>query len=160
VVKEISGRYAEDIASSKKECFLLPAYFAKALKQELPEASVLGMGAVVGDGFFSEVGITPKMEYLLKEVSASLKEMNYVIPFDIKVVEFDDDKTLGRADLQNKNILLSKQLFDLGRREIALCLMEETEHIKSGKEDETRAFQNHIFSKWLTTMEESNSLFL
>jgi hypothetical protein len=38
--------------------------------------------------------------------------------------------------------------------------MEENEHIKSGKGDETRAFQTHLFSQWLKTMEDNNGLFL
>jgi hypothetical protein len=37
--------------------------------------------------------------------------------------------------------------------------MEEVEHIISGKSDETRAFQNHLFSSWLKTMENSTGLF-
>jgi hypothetical protein len=48
----------------------------------------------------------------------------------------------------------------MGRRELALTLMEECEHIKSKAEDETREFQTHIFSQWLKSMEESNGLFL
>lgn len=160
VVKDISGRYIEEITTSKKEVFLLPSLFARALKKSQPDAIVLGMSNVVGDYGFSEVAPNAKITYLLKEVVHSLMEMKYEVPFDIKVVEFDDIDVMGRADIKNKTILIAASTFDKGRREIALTIMEEVEHIKSECNDETRAFQNHLFSQWLKSMEEANGLFL
>jgi len=160
VVKEGSAKYADEILTSKKECFLLPSSFARDLKKNIPEAKILGMGSVIDGVVLSEVEMTPKMNFLLKEVVASLKEMKYEIPYDIKCVDFEDEDILGKADLKAKEILISSRTFDLGRREIAMTLMEETEHIFSQKGDETRAFQNHIFSQWLKSMEDSNGLFL
>lgn len=160
VVKETSGKYADEINLSKKECFLLPSNFARDLKKNIPEVSILGMGSVVDGVILSEIQMTPKMSFLLKEVVASLKEMKYEIPYDIKCVEFEDEDVLGKADLKEKTILISSRTFDMGRREIAMTLMEETEHIFSQKGDETRAFQNHIFSQWLKSMEDSSGLFL
>ena len=62
--------------------------------------------------------------------------------------------------IETKQIYLSNKVFDMGRREIAMTIMEENEHIISGKGDETRAFQNHLFSSWLKCMENANGLFL
>lgn len=160
VVKEISGRYAEEINKTKKEVFLVPAHFARHLKKSLPEVSILGMGKVVGEDYFSEVETVPKMEYLLKEVLTSLKQMGYEIYYPIFPVEFENENQLGAADVKEKKIYISRRAFDMGRREIAMTLMEENEHIYSQKGDETRAFQTHIFSQWLKTMENSNGLFL
>jgi len=160
VAKETSGKFAEEINRSKKECFLIPSHFLRAMKKQLPEVSILGMGRAIGDNFFSEIDKTPKMEFLLKEVLQSLKQMNYEVPYDIHAAEFEDDAILGQADTQTKKIYIAAQTFDMGRREIAMTLMEETEHIASGKGDETRAFQTHIFSQWLKSMENSNGLFL
>lgn len=160
VVKEISGRYADEINKTKKEVFLIPSNFARFIKKQKPTIRIVGMGNVIGDNYFSEVDKTPKMDFLLKEVLKSLKEMDYEVHYDIHVAEFDDDSTMGRADIKEKKIYIAKKTFDMGRREIALTLMEENEHIKSQKEDETRAFQTHIFSQWLTSMENSNGLFL
>jgi hypothetical protein len=160
VVKEICGRYTEEIQRSKKEVFLLPAYFSRRLKKELPAISIVGMGSVIGENYFSEVDKTPKMEYLLKEVLASLKQMNYEVCYPVTPVEFENEDQLGAADIKEKKIYISRRTFDLGRREIALTLMEENEHIVSQKDDETRAFQSHIFSEWLKTMENQNGLFL
>ena len=159
VLEEQSGKYADDIQKSKKEFFLIPSYFAKNLKNSLPEVNILGLGKNINGVGMNEIEATPKMNYLLKDVKKSLGEMKYEIPYDVTIVEFDDVNVLGQADLKEKHIYLSERLFSLGKREIALTLMEEVEHIVSGKSDETRAFQNHILSSWLTTMENSNGLF-
>lgn len=160
VVKEIAARFNEIINASTKEVFLIPSAFARKIKQHQPEVSIAGMGGIVGKHSFSEVDKTPKMNFLLKEVLKSLEDMGYHVPFQIIVAEFDNDAVLGQADIPNKKIYLAAQTFDKGRREIAMTLMEETEHIKSGETDETREFQNHIFSGWLKSMEEANGLFL
>jgi hypothetical protein len=107
----------------------------------------------------TDVDATPKMNYLLNDVVKSLNEMQYQIPYNMNIVQFDDSETLGRADLKTKEIYLSEKIFDLGRREIAMTIMEEVEHIVSGKGDETRGFQNHLFSCWLKAMENSSGLF-
>lgn len=160
VVEEISGRYSEEISISKKEVFLLPSIFAKRIKKMHPDVIILGMGSAVGDIFSNEIEVTNKIRFLLKEVSQALSDMNYPVTHKISVVEFDDDKVLGAADKDNNRILLSSRVFDMGRREIAMTIMEETEHLNSGKEDETRAFQTHLISEWLKTMENQNGLFL
>jgi hypothetical protein len=160
VVKEVSGKFVDQISMTKKECFLIPAEFARYLKKALGGIVILGMGKVIGNSAFSEVDKTAKMEYLLKEVLNSLSEMKYEVPFDILVAEFTDEKVMGQADIQGKTIYISPQTFDMGRRELALTLMEETEHIRSGQGDETRAFQTHIFSQWLKMIEDATGLFL
>lgn len=160
VVKELSSKYTDEIRVSKKEVFVIPATFARYMKKNLPEVLIMGMGSLIGNSIVNEIEATAKMNFLLKEVIAALKEMKYEVHFDIKVVSFDDENILGQADLKNKVILIADKTFDMGRREIAMTLMEENEHILSQKEDETRAFQTHIFSQWLKTMEDSNGLFL
>lgn len=160
VVKEIAGKYAEVIQQTTKEVFFLPSIFARNLKKNLPSITILGMGNIIGNFGFNEITKTSKMDYLLKEVLSSLKGMNYTVHYDIIVVEFDKEDVMGRADMKNKRILLADTTFDKGRREIAQTIMEENEHLISGKEDETREFQNHIFSGWLKYMEEQNGLFL
>jgi len=160
VIKERSGKYSEVLSRTKKEILYIPSYFARDMKKKLPEVSILGMGKAIGDVSMSDVEVTPKMDFLLKEVKKSLLDMKYDVPFDIEIVQFNDDHTLGQADPEEKKIYLSDKLFDMGRREIALTLMEETEHIASKCEDETRAFQNHLISQWLTSMENQNGLFL
>jgi hypothetical protein len=160
VVEERSGKYHTQIHESKKEVFLIPTIFARVLKARCPGIHILGMGSIIGKTGFSEVEETAKMKFLLSEVLRSLKGMRYEVPFDITVVDFDDDKVMGRADMENKKIFIAATTFDAGRREIAMTIMEECEHIRSKYPDETRAFETHIFSQWLKSMEEANGLFL
>lgn len=160
VSEDVSGKFADEINTSKKEYFLIPTFFAKKMKKQLPEVKILGLGRALGDVGISDIEPTEKMKFLLKQTIASLTEMKYEVPFDITIVQFDTANVLGRADIDKKQIYMSDTVFDLGRREIAMTLMEETEHIKSRAEDESRAFQTHIFSQWLKTMEDANGLFL
>lgn len=160
VLYEKSGKYADEIMNSKKEVFLIPNCFAKELKRQLPQAVILGLGRTLGRNSLIDIDITPKMDYLLKDVIKSLAEMKYNVPYEMSIVQFDEDDVLGSADVVEKKIYLSEKIFDMGRREIALTIMEEVEHIASGKEDETRDFQNHILSSWLTSMEDNSGLFL
>lgn len=160
VSEDVSGKFAEEINTTKKEYFLIPTYFAKKMKKQLPEVKILGLGRALGDVGMSDIEPTEKMKFLLKQTIAQLGEMKYDVPFDITIVQFDTPDILGRADIEKKQIYMSDTVFDMGRREIAMTLMEETEHIKSQAEDETRQFQNHIFSQWLKSMEDSNGLFL
>jgi len=160
VVREKSGNYAELLNTTKQESFLIPTSFARALKKSLPGMKILGMDNVIGNISFSVVEPTPKMSFLLKEILSSLKEMKYEIPYQISVAEFEVEEVMGHADIINHKIYIAAKTFDMGRREIAMTLIEETEHIKSKFHDQTRAFETHIFSQWLKSMEEANGLFL
>jgi len=160
VVREKSAKYFEQINASHKEAFLIPSLFARVLKMNKSDVLILGMGGVVGDVGFTEIDPTPKMSFLLKEVLSSLAEMKYIVPYDIYIAEFESERTMGHADIEGKKIYLAASSFDMGRREIAMTIMEEAEHIKSKAHDETREFETHIFSQWLKSMEEANGLFL
>lgn len=159
-VKEKSGKYAEALSKTKKEVFFIPALFGRLLKQSHPSIRIIGMDNLIGNVAFSDVEMTPKMNYLLKEVLGSLREMKYEVPYEISAAEFEEDNIMGHADIVNKRIRIAASTFDKGRREIAMTLMEETEHIRSKQTDETRSFETHIFSQWLKSMEEANGLFL
>lgn len=160
VVKEKSGKYTEQIGRTQKEVFYLPQIFCRNLKKKHPSINILGMGALLGDISFDEVEPNSKMQYLINEVKKSLEEMKYEISYDIIVADIHNDTVLGLADKQNKRIIIGTRTFDMGRREIAMTMMEENEHLISGHGDESRAFQTHIFSQWLKTMENTNGLFL
>lgn len=160
VIKEKSGKFTEHLSMAKKEVFLIPAMFGRLLKQSHPSIKIIGMDALIGDVAFSEIEMTPKMSYLLKQVREALKGMKYEAPFDISAAEFENEKIMGHADIENKKIRIAASTFDMGRREIAMTIMEETEHIRSKANDETRKFETHIFSQWLKSMEEANGLFL
>lgn len=160
VVREKSGHFAEFLNNTKKEVFLIPTSLARTLKKSLPEIKILGMDNIIGNIAFHVMESTPKMNFLLKEVLSSLKEMHYEVPYEISVAEFEEDEIMGHADVNNHRIYIATKTFDMGRREIAMTLIEETEHIRSKFPDKSRQFQTHIFSQWLKSMEEANGLFL
>jgi hypothetical protein len=159
-VREKSGNFSEFLNNSKKEVFLIPTSLARFLKKGLPGVKIIGMDNVIGNVAFSVVEPTAKMNFLLKEVLHSLREMKYEVPYEIHVAEFEMEEILGHADIPGQKIYIAAKTFDTGRREIAMTLIEETEHIKSKFSDRTREFQTHIFSQWLKSMEEANGLFL
>jgi len=160
VVKEISGRYASEINGSKKEIFQIPSALARSLKKKRSDINILGMGTMVGNFSFNVVEPNAKTSFLLKQVSESLNDLNYKIPYPVSIADFDDEDVMGFADMEEKKIYIASSTFDKGRREIATTIMEECEHINSKASDETRAFQNHIFSSWLKSLEETNGIFL
>ncbi len=160
VVKEKSGKYTEQISRTQKEVFYLPQIFCRNLKKKHPSMNILGMGALLGDISFDEIDPTSKMNFLINEVKKALEEMSYPISYDIVVADIHNDTVLGLADTTNKRISIAARPFDMGRREIAMTMMEENEHLISGYGDESRAFQTHIFGQWLKTMENTNGLFL
>lgn len=160
VVRELSGRYTEEMNMYTGEIFLIPASFARGLKKKRPGIQIMGMGNVVGNMSYTECSMSNKMKFLLKEVLHSLNEMRYPVNFDIIAAEFDKDEVMGCADAKNKKIVIAASTFDKGRREIAMTIMEEMEHLRSGFGDKTRQFQAHVFSQWLKSMEEANGLFL
>lgn len=153
VLDEQAGRYTVETAKSRKEVLHIPQSFARQLFKDLPDIEILGLYKMVGDVGVEPTTATPKMSQLLSDVLKTLKHIGYESPYEMQIVEFDDKSVLGKADCELQIIYLSHRIFDLGKKEIALTIMEETEHINSGYSDETRAFQNHLFHSWLTTME-------
>ena len=160
IVLERSGNYSDMISTSKKECFFLPMNFASKLKKTIDGVFIFGIGGVVGDITFEDVEPSNKHNYLINDVSKQLAEMGYNINYHIKVVSFSSRDTLGMSDFKNNQILISNICLDLGRREIAMTLIEEQEHLDTKFEDETRKFQNHLFSLLLKSMENSSGIFL
>src|SRR6476620_3159773 len=158
VVREISGKYEQEILASRKEVYYLPASFARQVKKAHPSTCIMGMGSIVDEMYLTEVERTPKQDFLIKEVLKALSEMQYEVLYDIHIATFESESVLGHADTKDKKIYLAKELFDMGRREIAMTLIEENEHIRSNKGDETRAFQTHLISQWLTSMENATAL--
>ena len=59
---------------------------------------------------------------------------------------------LGRA--HNRQILLSDRVFDLGTKQVAATLYEETIHLERGYADCTRQMQDFLFNKIFTMYEE------
>jgi len=76
---------------------------------------------------------------ILNETRYTHRLVNPVIVY----ANFCDKHTLGMAD--NGKIILSVKLESYDIHAISKIIIEENEHNKSGFDDETRAFQNHLF---------------
>jgi len=85
-----------------------------------------------------------------------------IVPIDKYEVMIADlgSQTLGEADMENKKILLSKRVFEEGKKQLAMCLVEEYAHLESGSGDYTRAFQDFLFRKIVGLVEINQKVIL
>lgn len=129
-----------------KGVYTLPMKFLKPLKEQFTDLQVLGMTAKTDANF---VLVKPSQILIDKVIDAmtKLKSTRYSHRFDnpkIEYVKFFNQGTLGMAD--DNKIYLSLKLDSYSVDEIAKIIIEENEHNITGFADETRSFQNHLFS--------------
>ena len=85
---------------------------------------------------------------MLKKLDEFCKECEYEINYPIAVVQFTKKGLLAMANCDDKEIYLSQDAFDSFELLIKAAI-EENEHINSGLDDNTRAFQNHFINLFL-----------
>ena len=129
-----------------KGVYTLPMKFLKPLKEQFTDLQVLGMTAKTDANF---VLVKPSQILIDKVIDAmtKLNSTRYSHRFDnpkIEYVKFFNQGTLGMAD--DNKIYLSLKLDSYSVDEIAKIIIEENEHNITGFADETRNFQNHLFS--------------
>ncbi len=133
-------------ASELMGAYQLPMKLLKPLKEHFPDLNVLGMTSKKDSNF---VVVEPNTILLNKVVDAMSKlygtrythRINNPI---IEYVKFFNQNTLGLAE--DGKIFLSTKLDSFSVDEIAKIIIEENEHNITGFEDESRDFQNHLFS--------------
>lgn len=157
VVDNLSGYFEEEMLHY--ECVVVPASLGRAIKQYFPEIIVYGFDTTDQIGTIRKVEQSQKISYLLKECSSFLKEVEYVVNYPIEVVEFiGNDGLVGRA--KDGKILISKELFSMGKREVILAIMEENEKLKTKTPDSTvKSFKTHLFNLFLSEKEERYGTF-
>lgn len=156
IVDDLSGYYVEIIQT--KKAYVVSLEMAQAIRKSFPDVKVYGLtddGTVM---VFKSIEVNTKQSYLLKECLHFCKETNYSIDFPIEIVKFEETNVNGLA--QKGTIYLSDRLFEQGKKEIVLTLIEENEHLKTGFKDNTRPFQNHFISMFLNEKEERFGMFL
>lgn len=156
IVDNVSGYYI-DIQQSRN-CYIVSLEMAFAIRSSFPDVKIYGLDDSGNPIGYKIVNATPKQEFILKEANRFCEECNYVIDYPIEIVEFEETSVLGKAH-QDK-ILLSSKVFDMGRKQVVVTLIEENEHLKTGYKDCSRAFQNHLFNLFLTEKEERFGFFL
>jgi hypothetical protein len=157
IVDNVSG-YFIDIQQSRP-CYIVSIEMAQQIRKSFPDVTIHGLDDGANQAGFKKVETTAKQEFLLKQSLEFLKDTNYDIHYDdVEIVQFDESSVLGRAF--NNKILLADKLFDSGKRQIVLTIIEENEHLKTGFKDCSRQFQNHLFEMFLTEKEERFANFL
>ena len=152
--QDLSGFYQDRL---KEPHLVVCKSLAKKIKECFSDVEVCGIGQD-DEVFTSPVESTPKMQYQLNKALDALKEMKYEIKYPIEVVTFSRSSVLGLA--KNGTIYISPKQFDKGIREIAVTLIEENEHLITNHDDCTREFQDHLFNKWISALEEQHGIFL
>ena len=155
VNEDLGGFYIDKI--SHHEHFLVSKELGKKIKASFPDVETYGIGDDA-EVYYEKVNMSPKVSYQIKKATEALTEMKYSINYPIEVVKFSDSSTLGLA--KDNTIFLSEKVFEKGLREVVLTIMEENEHLVTNYSDKTRQFQDHLFAKWLTSMEEQHGIFL
>lgn len=157
IVAELGGWFQEE--QEKYPHFIVCEKLCKRIKQVFPDVKIYGL---TDDGnnevIKKEVQLDARKEFLLKECNRFFDEVKYSVDYPIKVVRFEDGDKLGLAE--NNTIYLSEKLFDMGKRELVITIMEENEHLITKYKDCSRALQQHLFNKWISTLEEKHAYFL
>lgn len=155
ICEDVAGNFMG--IQNTKEHYIVSRDMAHRIRIDFPTVKVYGIVSE-GESLYEPVESTKKMDYLLKECIRFLEETNYPILYPMEIVDFENTDVLGMA--KNGKILLSKKIFDMGKREIVTVILEEQEHLVSEKRDCTRAFQNHWINLFLTEKEERFGIFL
>jgi hypothetical protein len=126
---------------------ILPKSLLQPLYRQFQDLDVLGLSDENSDsGFIYDDEPSQILLDKVVDAIAILNKTRYksrMNNLNIVYATFSDNKILGRA--LNGEIILSNKLVDDDVPYIAKIIIEENEHLKSGFEDETRDFQNHLF---------------
>ena len=101
--------------------------------------------------------LTPQEEELVQECYSLLETAGYYTQ-GFELVKFKSEKgnLLGQA--KDGKIFIEAKCFKLGPRELAITILEEFFHLKTGMVDETRSFQNYLFEQIGLLMENNKDL--
>lgn len=157
VPDSLSGWFKETL--DDPDTVILPYTLVKKLKDAFPEFRT-GLDKTSSDDKYLKRDFSEEEHFKLKKAMSFLEDVGLVLDYPVFAAEFKDTKIYGLADIQAKEILLSKLCFEHGIRRIVLTLMEEAAHIDSGAGDETLEFQNFLFNQILTMLEKQHCNFL
>jgi hypothetical protein len=158
---ESAGLWEEEIKGELKgKHIILPNSMIKSLKLSFgSDIRVVGQGDGDSKGSRKVIeNLDKKQQYYLDEAIGFLKNSEYSIKYPVKVVKFSNEDTLGQAE--NETIYLSEKLFNMGMKKIVAVIVEENEHNVTGFGDMTRAFQDHIFHLYISSLEDKSGKYL
>jgi hypothetical protein len=142
----------------------MPMNFLNSYKKHLNNnnftASFRHMNSV-GDVSYIPVQTTPLQEATLNKSLDFLKEAGFAIPYEIKTVtSLEHPDILGLADAQNNTILITTTALDNGAFVTVGTIIEEYAHLKSGKKDCTRPFQDFLINLLIQYLQKENAYIL
>ena len=154
VVDSIAGYFEEEMQG--KKCLILPRVLIESLqsyfKNRVKKLGFLGEN----DEIIKEPN--EKEKKYINEALYFFRKADIKIKHEIKITIFEDNNQLGKAT--KDKILLSSTLFEHGRKEIIMTILEEESHIQSGQNDKSRGFQDYLFRKMVGMMEEKTGIYL
>jgi len=157
VVGDYGGHFTDE--QTMFPCYVVCTDLAKRIKASFPDVIVYGLldgGEVC---VTKKIEPTPRHKFLLAECDKFFQECQYEVNYPIEIVQFvSKPEQLGLA--KDDTIYISDKLFNMGKREIAVTIMEENEHLKTNYKDCTRAFQQHWINLFISEKEERFGYFL
>lgn len=167
VVEEIAGRYTniDDINSY----YQVPHAICKKIKDGIPNIRILGLDKIVNDNLnmveISEDQVPKRLTFMVNQCIKEMREhwgynVNHPVEYFEQPFSNEGSLKLAEADTKNNIIRLNTALQKFGKKEIAMALIEECEHIESKARDETRSFQNQLIRTLVFVMENNSGFFM
>lgn len=133
----------------KKGRIGLPVKLLRRFLTYAPDVDILGMTSKQDPSDSNFYRIKSPSSNLFDKVNDAIQVLRKTDYHDrlkthIEYAAFKDKMIRGYADNENDRILLSINLEDCTVDEIALIIIEEEEHLRTGFDDETRHFQSHF----------------
>jgi hypothetical protein len=161
VPTENAGYWESELKLKPLDFILLPSNLIEGLKARFID-KVKVIGDVDGINTRGDMRVveqlSKKQQALLNDARIFLASADYLIKYEIKIVDFVQPDRLGQA--KENTIFISQKLFEMGRKELVSTIIEEQEHLVTNFFDETRAFQNHFIRKYVTALEDKTGIYL
>lgn len=138
------------------EHIILPTKIFNAIRGNLENINLSKHFQVSADGCFYRDLIPNKLQQeTIDQALYFFKEVNFEIPYTIKLGLFDEKKILGT--IEKGCIILSDVLVEKGINETVNTIIEELIHLKYKVRDETRGFQTAVITEFISYMKKVNS---
>lgn len=167
MVEEVSGRYID--REDFSQYYQIPHVICKKIRNVLPDIRILGMDTIVGNDLgkivVPEEEVPKRLLFLVNQCVNEMRDhwkynVNYPITYFDQPYTDDGHLKMAEADVKNNVIMLNVALQKFGKKEIAMALIEECEHIESKAGDETRSFQNQLIRTLVFVMENNSGFFM
>lgn len=153
--KIIGAEYAKEaremISESNIVLVEVPETLYKKLSREHKNVSAL----YISDSLHTYIEFKDEiLDNRLVEAIQLLKESGYIFVDGVKfkTVAFVGHKILGTIHKEEKEIVLSEKLREMGLFELCTTLIEENEHLRTNYRDKTLEFQQHFINLYATEL--------